>query len=70
MENLISNRGLFPSDEGQQGAANEKDSWGIYLGDAQGFGRVDAASRAGSTSSRLPPPAMDLGISFFLLISV
>ena len=30
------------------------DSWGFFR-DAQGFGRLDASSRAGSTSSRPPP---------------
>ena len=40
---------------GPQGAANGQDSWGFFR-DAQGFGRLDAGSRAGSTSSRPPPP--------------
>ena len=40
---------------GPQGAANGQDSWG-FSRDAQGFGRLDAGSRAGSTSSRPPPP--------------
>ena len=35
--------------------ANGQDSWGFFR-DAQGFGRLDAGSRAGSTSSRPPPP--------------
>ena len=36
-------------------AAIGQDSWGIFK-DAQGFGRLDAGSRAGSTSPRPPPP--------------
>ena len=40
---------------GPQGAANGQDSWGFFR-DAQGFGQLDAGSRAGSTSSRPPPP--------------
>ena len=51
----MSDHGLFCSYEGQQGAANGQDSWGFFK-DAQGFGRLDAGSRAGSTSSRPPPP--------------
>ena len=47
--------GLFSSYEYQQGAANAQDSWGSFR-DAQGFGRLDAGSRAGFTSSRPPPP--------------
>ena len=41
---------------GPQGAANGQDSWGFFRDDVQGFGRLDAGSRAGSTSSRPPPP--------------
>ena len=48
--------GLFSSYEGQQGAANGQDSWGVFQGYAQGFGRLNAGSRAGFTSSRPPPP--------------
>ena len=40
---------------GPHGAANGQDSWGFFK-DAQGFGRQDAGSRAGFTSSRPPPP--------------
>ena len=54
-ENLISDHGLFYSYEDQQEAANGKIR-GEFFRDAQGFGRVDAGSRAGFTSSRLPPP--------------
>ena len=60
-EKLISDRGLFSSYEGQQGAANGQELWGFFR-DTQGFGRLDAGSRAGFTT-------MDLGISI-LLISV
>ena len=35
-EKLISDHGLFSSYEGQQGAANEQDSWGFFR-DAQGL---------------------------------
>ena len=34
---------------------NGKDSWDFFK-DAQDFGRLDAGSRAGFTSSRPPPP--------------
>ena len=34
---------------------NGQDSWGFFK-NAQGFGRLDAGSRAGFTSSRPPPP--------------
>ena len=55
-EELISdNHGLFSSYEGRQGAANGQHSWGFFK-DAQGFGRLDASSQAGFTSSRPPPP--------------
>ena len=58
----MSDHGIFFSYEGQQGAANGKNSWGIFR-DAQGFGRLDAGSRGGFTSSR--PTTMDLGIFHF-----
>ena len=51
----MSDHGLFSSHEGQQRAANEQDSWGIFR-DAQGLGRLDAGSRAGFASSRPPLP--------------
>ena len=54
-EKLISDHGLFSSYEGQHGEANGRDSWG-FSRDAQGFGRLDAGSRAGFTSSRPPTP--------------
>ena len=49
----MSDHGLFSSYEAQQGGANGQDSWGFFR-DAQGFGRLDAGSRAGFTSSRPP----------------
>ena len=52
---LISDHGLFSSYEGQHRAAKEQDSRGFFR-DAQGFGRLDAGSRARFTWSRPPPP--------------
>ena len=54
-EKLISDHGLFSFYEGRQGVANEQDSW-CFFRDAQGFGQLDAGSRAGFTTSRPPPP--------------
>ena len=48
-ETLMSDHGLFPSYEDQQEAANGQDSWDVFR-DAQGFGGLDAGSRAGFTS--------------------
>ena len=65
-EKLISDHGLFSSYEGQQGAANGQNSWDFFR-DAQGFGRLNASSRAGFTSSRPPPPWTPVfGFSLFL----
>ena len=67
-EKLISDRGLFSSYEGQQGAANGQDSWGFFR-DAHGFGRLDADSRAGFTSPRsLPPWTSVLQFSYFYIM--
>ena len=52
---LISDHSRFSSCEGRQGAANGQESWAFFR-DAQDFGRLDAGSRAGFTSSRPPPP--------------
>ena len=52
----MSDYDIFSSYEGQQEAANGQESWGFFR-DAQGFGRLDAGSRAGFTSSRPPPPS-------------
>ena len=54
-EKLISDHGLFSFFEGQQRAANGQSSSGFFR-DAQDFGRLDAGSRAGFTSSRPPLP--------------
>ena len=64
---MISDHALFSSYEGQQGAANGQDSC-FFFRDAQGFGRLDAGSRAGFTSSRSPPPSWTsiFQFSFFL----
>ena len=51
----MSDHGLFSSYEGQEGAANGQDSWGVFR-DAQGCGRLDAGSRTSFTRSRPPPP--------------
>ena len=66
-EKLISDHGLFYSYEGQQGAANGQDSWDFFR-DAQGFGLLDAGSRA-RLHQHKASTTMDLGISI-LLISV
>ena len=63
-EKLISEHGHFSSHEGHKEPANGQDSWGFFK-DAQGFGRMDAGSCVGFSSSR--PPTMDLGISIFLV---
>ena len=52
---MISDHGLFSSYEGRQGAANGQYS-GRFFRDAEGFGRLDADSRACFTSSRPPLP--------------
>ena len=50
MEKLISDHGHFSSYEGRMERRAGK------FKDAQGFGRLDASSCAGFTSSRPPPP--------------
>ena len=66
MEKLISDHGLFSSYEGQQGAKNGKAPGAIFR-DAQGFGRLDADSRAGFISSRpLPPWILVLQFSLYI----
>ena len=54
-EKLMSDHGLFSSYEVQQVVGNGQDLRGFFR-DAQDFGRLDAGSRAGFTSSRPPPP--------------
>ena len=56
-EKLMSDHGLFSSYEGRQGAANGQNSWGVFQRYLESFGRLDAGSRAGFTSSRPPPPS-------------
>ena len=68
-EKLISDHGLFLSYEGRQGAANGQNSGG-FLRDVQGFGWLDAGSRAGFTSSRPPPPWTSVFQVFFFLYYV
>ena len=68
-EKLISYYGLFSSYEGRQGAANGQDLWGFFR-DTQGFGRLDAGSRAGFTSSRPPPPSASVFQFSFILYDV
>ena len=50
----MSDHGNFSSYEGYK-ERRRQDSWGFFK-DVQGFGRLDAGSRAGFTSSRPPPP--------------
>ena len=54
-EKLFSDHGLFSSNHTQQGATNGQDFCAFFQG-CTGFGRLDAGSRAGFTSSRPPPP--------------
>ena len=65
----MSDHGLFSFYEGQQGASNGRDSWS-FLRDAQGFGRLDADSRADFTSSRPLPPWASIFQFFFFLYNV
>ena len=65
-EMLISDHDMFPSYEGQQGAANGQDSF-FFFRDVEGYGRLDADSRTGFTSSRPPAPRTSvLTFSLFL----
>ena len=52
---MMSDHGHFSSYEGHNKERRTGDSSGFFK-DAQGFGRLDAGSRAGFTSSRPPPP--------------
>ena len=49
------------------GAASGQDSWDFFK-DAQGFGRLDAGSRAGFASSRPPPPPWTSVFQFSLFL--
>ena len=51
----MSDHGHFSSYEGHKKRRTGK-ILGAFFWDAQGFGRLDAGSCAGSTSSRIPPP--------------
>ena len=51
----MSDHGHFSSYEGQDSGEQAR-FVGHFFKDAQGFGRLDAGSRAGFTSSRPPPP--------------
>ena len=62
----MSDHGHFFFLRGSQGAANGQDSWGFFK-DAQGFGRLDAGSRAGFTGSRPPLPWTPV-VQFSLLL--
>ena len=59
----------FSSYEGHKKAANGQDSWGFFK-DVQGFGPLDAGSRAGFTSSRPPPPWTSVFHFFLFLYNV
>ena len=52
---MLFKKNLNASKPSEHPAANGQDSWGFFK-NAQGFGRLDAGSRAGFTSSRPPPP--------------
>ena len=51
---LISDHGLFPSYEGQQGITNGQDSWGVFQG-YTGFWAAGSFSRVGFASSKPHP---------------
>ena len=53
-EKWTPDQGFFSSYKDQQEVANGQDSWG-FSRNVHGFGRLNAGSRAGFTSSRLPP---------------
>ena len=60
---IFDDAGLISFYEGQQGAAKRQNSWGVFQGDAQGVGWLDAGPRAGFPSSR-PPPLWTLIFQF------
>ena len=64
-EKLISDHGLFRPTRAHQGAANGQDLWGFFR-DAQGFGRLDAGSRAGFHQLKAST-TIDLSISIFFV---
>ena len=61
----MSDYGLFSSYEGHKERRTGKIR-GAFFKDAQGFGRLDAGSRAGLTSSRLPAWTSVFQFSLFL----
>ena len=65
-EKLTSDYGLFSSYEGQQGATNGQDSWGVFQGYAQGFRMADCwfARRPHQLKAST---TIDLGIAIFLI---
>ena len=63
----MSNHGHFSSYEGYKQRRTGKIRGGLFR-DVQGFGRLDAGSRAGFTSSRPPPPwttAFQISLSLY-----
>ena len=62
----MSDHGHFSSYEGHKERRTGKIRGGFFK-DAQGFGRLDAGSRAGFTSSRPPPPWTSV-FQFFLFL--
>ena len=67
-EKLMFDHGLISSyEDQQQEAANGQDSWGFFK-DAKGFGRLDAGSRPGFTSSTRPPPPWTSVFQFSLFL--
>ena len=65
-EKLNSDHGLFFSYESQQKRRIGK-ILGALFGDAPGFGRLDAGSRASCIHRFKAPNATDLGITIFLI---
>ena len=63
----MSDYGLFSSYESQQGEANGQDSWGVFQGNAQDFGRLDAGCWLARRLHQLNAcTTMDLGITISL----
>ena len=62
----MSDHGNFSSYEGHKERRTGK-IYGAFVKDAQGFGRLDAGSRAGFSSSRPPPPWTSV-FYFFLFL--
>ena len=65
----MSNHGHFSPYEGHKERRTGKIR-GAFSKDAQGFGRLDAGSRAGFTSSRPPPPWTSIFQFFSFLYNV